>query len=165
MKNKGYSLVETLVYVLIFTILFGTIVTVTVLLSNSYRNIKALRDIESSAIATMNRMGREIKNSNTVDGTGTVYNVSPGSLLLDTASSTEDVKFYLSSGKIMLQEGTATIGALTLDSVTVTSLIFKPIVSTSSEAVKVEMTLEARGGKGTISKNFYTTAVLRGSYN
>jgi type II secretory pathway pseudopilin PulG len=163
-NKKGYSLVEALVYVLIFSLIFGSIVTATVLLSTSYRQIKAMRNIESSAISAMNRMSREIKNSVSVDTSATMYNSPSGVLLLDTASSTDDVRFHLSNGQVMLQEGSTPTGALTLDSATVSSLVFRPITTENSEAVKIEMTIQAQVKGAIISKNFYNTIVLRGSY-
>jgi len=137
------------------------------LLSNSYRNLKAVRDVESSAVTAMNRMTREIKGASSVDGTGTSYNTSSGSLLLNTTDSSNQattIKFYLSNGAIMMDKGGSYFGPLTGSTVNVTSLIFRPINASSSQAVKIEMNIQSNDQRNIINKNFYNTAILRGSY-
>jgi len=53
---------------------------------------------------------------------------------------------------------------LTPYTVEVTSLVFRHVLGTETEAVRIEMTLETREGARTISEDFYSSVVLRGSY-
>ena len=175
-RNKpegGYSFVEVIIYLALLVILLLAIINGTLLLAQNYRNVKAVRDIESSAIDSMDRMTREIHNAISVNGTQTTYYTSPGSLMLnttDTSNNAITLRFYLQGGKVLMDRNGVFVGPLTESDVTASSLIFRSITSSTSVAVKIEMTLQASStqqtasGTGAIIKNFYDTAVLRGSY-
>ena len=163
----GYSLVEMIVYLALLTLLTIAIVNATVLMAQSYRNVKAVRSIESSAVSAMDRMEREIRNASNVNGSQTTYNSSPGSLMINTtdASGTAaTLRFYLSSNKVMLDRNGASIGPLTSSDSIVSSLIFRSISTSTSAAVKIELTIQSGTTTSYISKNFYDTAIMRGTY-
>jgi len=154
MKNlhkKGFTLVETVVYASLFVILLGAIINSVFILSSSYRYIKDVKNAQMSALAAMDRMSREIRQANTINGSGTSYNTPSGSLLLDTGA-----EFFLLDGKIMMEQNNVSQGALTTSNIQVGILTFRRIATGNSEGVKIEMTIE--------NKNFYNTVMLRGSY-
>jgi len=151
MKNKGFTLVETLVYAALFVILLGAIINSTFLLSTSYRHVKDVKNAQMSALVAMDRISREIRQASTINGAGTSYNIPSGSLLLDTGA-----EFFLADGKIMMEQNNVSQGALTTNNVQVGTLMFRRIDTGNSQGVKIEMTIE--------NKNFYNTVMLRGSY-
>jgi type II secretory pathway pseudopilin PulG len=151
MKNKGFTLVETLVYAALFVILLGAIINSTFLLSTSYRHVKDVKNAQMSALVAMDRISREIRQASTINGAGTSYNIPSGSLLLDTGA-----EFFLTDGKIMMEQNNVSQGALTTNNVQVGTLMFRRIDTGNSQGVKIEMTIE--------NKNFYNTVMLRGSY-
>ena len=64
----------------------------------------------------------------------------------------------------MLRQDSVDVGSLTRSDVTVTNLVFRLSDNGTSKAVKIEMTLESIVASTTKIKNFYGSAVLRGSY-
>jgi hypothetical protein len=170
-SNGGYSFVEVIIYLAMLIILLTAIINGTLLLAQSYRSVKVVRDIESSAITSMDRMTREIHDASDINGTLTTYNTNPGSLELDTTDTSGTaitLRFYALNGKVMMDKNGVTEGQLTESDVHVSSLIFRSITSSSSVAIKIEMTLQgtstSNGTSSLITKNFYDTAVVRGSY-
>ena len=149
--QKGFTLVETIVYAALFVIILGAIINSVFVLSTSYRHVKNVKNAQMSALTAMDRISREIRQANSVNGSGTSYNTPSGSLALDTGE-----EFYLSNGKIMMEQNNVSQGALTANSVQVGTLTFRPISTGNSEGIKIEMTIE--------DKNFYNTVMLRGSY-
>lgn len=165
LKNKGFTLVETIIYLFLFVSLVLGIINSTVLLSKNYRNVKAIRSIENSAIGAMDRMTREIRDA--TDIASATYNTNPGELILDgtdSAGDSETIRFYVSNGRLMLDRDGVNIGQLTQSDVTVSSLVFRSVSTTTSSAVKIEMSISNGSGASAISKNFYNTAILRSSY-
>ncbi len=167
MKNKGFSLVETVVYLGLLIVLLVAIIDSTVLLAKNYRNVKAVRSIENSAISSMDRMVREIRNAKSIDGAQTTYNSSPGSLKLnttDTSGTAQTLRFYLSGGKVIMERNGISIGQLTTSNAVVSSLIFRAISTSTSDAIKIEISIESGTTTSYVTKNFYETAILRNSY-
>lgn len=156
--RKGYSLVETILYVGLCVLLVGAIVNATVLLSRSYQRIKLIKNTEMSALSVMDQMTRNIRAASDIIGTSTAYSVPSGSLGLIVPESGTDhtVRFYLSNGQVMMDKDGALLGPLTSDNVTVGSLIFRPISTVNSTGVKIELLIE--------NEYFYNSIILRGSY-
>lgn len=166
-RMRGYSLVELIIYMALMTVLLAGVVQSTLLLTQGYRNVKAVRNIENSAIYSMDRMVREIRNAKSVDGSQTTYNSAAGSLKLNTTDdvgTAQTVRFYLSGGKLMLQRNGADIGPLSVSSANVSSLIFRLISTSTSQAIKIELTVESGTSTAYFTKNFYETATIRGTY-
>lgn len=166
-KTKGFSLVEVLVYLALLILLLGGIINSTLLLAKSYRSVKAVRSIESSAISSMDRMMREIKDATSINSGLSSFNVNPGTLALNTtdASGTaETLKFYVLDNKIMMDRNGSNVGQLTFSDSRITTLIFRSISTSTSQAVKIEMAIQSGTSTSFITKNFYDTAILRSSY-
>ena len=162
-KNNGYSLIETIVYTALLVMLVGAITFGTKILLDAYKRTKTIRQIEVAALDSMDRMTREIRNADSVDGANSAYNASPGVLQLISGGGATTTKFYISGQKLFIDENGSSIGTLTNTGIKVSSLVFRHIQATSSEAIKVELTLTS-SSTPVISKNFYDSAVVRGSY-
>lgn len=160
-KSKGFTLIETLIYLALFMLVIIAIIDSISAISNSYKNVKELRAIESSAMTSLDRMVSEIRNAISVDTANTTFNSSPGQLTLVNGTSTK--KFYVSNNRLMINED-GLIGPLTGSDIKVTSLIFRSIATTTASAVKIELSLRNVASSTSLTENFYMTATLRGSY-
>lgn len=159
LKNKGFSILEVLIYVTILTFALIFVFLSITYVSRSFKTLKSDRALTTSSVSAMDRMVREIRRSELVDASS-VLDTSPGRLVLQPGNLT----FYVEDGKLKLQEGTEVLGSLTFPDAEVTNLIFRKITTTESEAIKIELALQTEVGDSVKSKNFYSTAVLRNSY-
>ena len=165
--SRAFSLVEMVVYVALMTMLLLLIVDVVLVLGRSYKDIKANNAIMSSAIFSLDRMVREIRNAKSIDNTGSVFGTSPGSLKLNTtddSGNARTVQFYVQNGILEDKENGVYIGPLTLSGATVSNLVFRQINNLKSQAVKVEITVMSGVAPNLHSTNFFTTVVMRNSY-
>jgi hypothetical protein len=115
----------------------------------------------------MERISREIRQSKSVDVVNSTLGSSPGVLQLnstDSAGTSMIMKFSVLSGALNIYKDNVLIGNLLGQKVSVTSLIFRRVITTNGEAVKIELTLQITSGNVTRSENFYDTIILRGSY-
>ncbi len=164
--GRGFSLVETIIYVALLVLIVGITIVSIVSMVQSQRNIKSNLLIQESAMVALDRMVREIRDSSGVDVSST-FGSNPGILKLngtDISNNSRTVEFYVNSGRLMLKENGVVSGPLTLASVTVSNLVFRFLDTASSDAVKIEMTLVAGTGETQKTENFYTTTILRSSY-
>lgn len=167
-KNRGSSLLETLIYSAILGMVAVFATGSILAMMKSYFSVKMSRDLNFSASVAMERMVNEIRLANDIDDAGSIFAASPGRLKLNTTGSfgaPTAVEFFLSGTGIFVKEGAGASEALTASSTEITSLIFNKITSsTVSKAVKISLTAKAKGGRMGKTANFYNTAILRGSY-
>lgn len=160
----GYSLVEIIVYLAIFTALSILVINSFILILSSFNETNANRKLLESGVVSMERMSREIRQAENVDASTT-----SNSLVLVTSyspTSSTTVKFINENGLLNMYKGNNLVpeGNLLDQNVSLTSLVFRHITTTESEAVKIEMTLEYNNGNSIKSENFYNTIILRGGY-
>ena len=162
----GYSIVEIIVYLAIFTAL-------TILVMNSFRVIMTSfnttnmnRQLLESGSIVIERMSREIRQAQSINIANSSLGSSPGVLQLNGVNTVDNAKFAVVGQALNLYKGaTLTLsGNLLGQNVSITNLIFRRISTINSEAVKVEMTLQYSKGQSIKSENFYDTIVLRGGY-
>lgn len=163
---KGFSLIEMLVYISILAIMTVAIITVTLSQSQAYADFKVTRNVYTSASASLERMVREIRAADNIIIGSSLFGSHPGILTLQKTgvSGIETVQFYLEGGALKVQENSDPEGSLTRKEVSVTNLVFRQVVSTASEGVRIEMTLSSIQGNSSKTEQFSTFVIMRNSY-
>jgi len=165
--KKGTSLLETVVYITLLSIL--TIVTISglLILNNSLQGIVLARIIDDAAQEVMEKIIREIRFADQVDTIQSTLGVSPSTLVLDSTTvggTPVEIEFSISSGTLELKRDGVLVGPLTSGQVSIDELIFDHIVTPESEAVKVSLVLKGSRPNIQIEETFNTTVILRDSY-
>lgn len=166
MQNKGYTLIEMIIYIAVTTILLLVILDALVSIQQTRQRAVLSNRVSQSAVTALERMSRDIRSSSEVATTTSVLGTHPGVLTLNTATTAPaEIKFFLSGGTLHVSEDGVDRGSLTRNNVFVDNLIFHRIESGSTtEAVKVEMRLITGTSTATTSEDFYITEGLRQSY-
>lgn len=163
-KVEGFSLVEMLIYIAILVLMLSVIMNVIVSTVQSGRIIKALRNVENSAIISLERLVRETRQAESVNLATSVFGSSPGRLVLegvDAGGGPRTVEFYLSSDRLLFKENGIDLGALTQADARVSNLVFKRFTGPNSEGIRTEITIESGTSTNFRSNNFYFSTVLR----
>ncbi len=166
-NQRGMAMIEMLTYTAILILLVTVVIYTLISMNKLYRSIKSSAGIESAVHVTLERMTREIRGASGIDVAQSTLNTSPGQLTLNTTDNdgaTTTVEFYMVGQTPHIKEAGIDAGPLAPENVRVTSLIFRRIATTTSESVKIEMTVESGEGANYKSVPFYGTTVLRGSY-
>lgn len=165
--KQGFSLVEMLIYVALMALIAVALVNSIMTITRSYNQLRVRAAIDASAATAFNRMILEIRNAESIDVATSTFDTSPGALGLnstDSSGNATTTRFYVASGRLRLIVGTADQGPLTASTTAITSLIFRRLSTTTSEAVKIEMQIDGQSGHATKTGTYYSTVVLRGSY-
>lgn len=166
-RNNGYSVVEILVYLAIFASLSILVINSFITVLSTFDMTRSNRDLLESGATAMERISREIRQSESIDIANSTLGSSPGVLQLnstDSGGSPIVIRFTTSNGALNLYEAGALIGNLLGQNISVTNLVFRRIITTNGEAIKVELTIQDTSGKSPRSENFYNTIILRGQY-
>lgn len=156
--KKGYTLLETVVYVSILAVIAVLTLESIVTMYRAYGKTKIERQIATSGEVAIERMVREIRSA-TSTKTNSVFKTHPGTLALSTGET-----FTFDNGILRVQEGVGNIDNLTSNDVAITNLIFYATTSPNSTLIKIEMTVEAGAGILLKSRKFYGSAVMRSAY-
>lgn len=141
-KNKGFSLVETLLYVTISSlILFSVVFLLSFLTSTRVKNA-TIYDVNSQGTYVMQLMVNTIRNAQSIDFPAASATSSTLSLTVFDGLLNPTV-FDVASGTLRIKEGASNPIPLTNSHVTVSSLSFQTIASTSSvdKMVKISFTI------------------------
>lgn len=163
---RGFTLIEIVIYVAILSLLAVVAANAILHINSALAEMRITRNLSSTEALAMERMIRLIRDAQIVNVAASVFDVSPGVLSL-TGSEAVPLTHVLSvsGGALMLQSGAAGPIALTPPGITVSSLVFRRIQSGAvSEAVRVELILEAASPRFTSRHTVYGTAILRNSY-
>ncbi|RJQ33648.1 hypothetical protein C4568_04195 [Candidatus Parcubacteria bacterium] len=166
-KERGVSLIEMLIYTAILILIVMAVGSTVLAFSRVYRSIIAEQKVEEAGHVAMERIMREIKKGSSIDSAGSSFASATGALALNTTDDGGDpiiVRFFLSDSNMHVSEDGEDIGPLLPQGASVTRFYLTSITTAISRAVKVELTVESGTSTSYRSKNFYGTAVLRGSY-
>jgi Tfp pilus assembly protein PilE len=166
-SKSGYSIVEIIIYIAVFTVLTTVVMNAFIVLTSFYAQNRTHHDLLENGNSVMERMSREIRNADNIRTSTSTFGTSPGALDLenyvDVTTSTY-VKFSTTNGELNLSVNNTNLGNLLSANVQVTSLVFRKITTTNSTAVKIEMTLRDTKDQTSLAENFYDTIILRGGY-
>lgn len=162
-KQKGFSLLEMLIYVAILAFLMVTVVATLITMTRSYSILKVSKNLNHAAIVSLERMTREIRGASSVVVGQSTLDASPGRLYLQVGTDTTE--FYLDAGMLKVNVNGVYQGPLTTADVAINSLIFTLSTTTESEAIKIDLMMESGVNERHKREQFQSTVVLRGSYN
>lgn len=169
-KNKGFTLVETLVYAFGLVLLLGTMTGFTYYMYNWYQFATASSKIDQVGLTVLDRIVRDIRSGVNYDsGVGqSSFGVNDGSITVNTNDNgvTAIKKYSLSSNnKVQYQQDGGTTQDVSPDNVVISKLLFRNIsTSLPSYAVRVEIEITFNARSGTITREFDDLAILRQSY-
>ena len=168
-NNKGFTLIETIIYIVVFSMMSIALVQVIISINKAYGAIKSNQALEMSASDSLNKMSRDIRNATSVlIGPSTNFGVSPGKLALsskDGSGVVHTVEYYVDANKMLqVKEDGISVGKLTSSSTPISNLVFSQITTGNSSAVKIDLSLQVLKDKATTTESFHSTYVLRGSY-
>ncbi len=164
-RSRGFSLIETLVYIAIFTMLSIVVINALIVMIKSFRQTAVEADFLQNA-ELFERMSREIRQAKSINVTS-VFGSSPGDLKLNSTDSSgvaKTVEFLLSGQNLQFKENGVLTGNLNTSNIQITSLIFRQITTAKGKAIKIEMSVKDTRDKAGRTENFYDTIEMRGSY-
>ncbi|MSR71568.1 MAG: prepilin-type N-terminal cleavage/methylation domain-containing protein [Candidatus Taylorbacteria bacterium] len=156
--RRGFSLIEMIIYIAIVSATFLLVVNVCLTISRSYTTLRNAKNIQDAVSLGFESIVREIRDASNVDLSESNMGVNDGRLALNTIYNNVPsvVEFYLSSTTLYMERDNVVQGPLTSKGVSVTNLKFEYMATSTSHAVKINMTVNGN--------DFYDTIVLRGSY-
>ncbi len=166
-KRRGFSLIELVVYAALVAVVGGLVINLMIPMYRAGVEARISRQINASGALMMERILRETKDADAILVASSTFGVNPSTLVLSTSNASTTggtMKFALSGVVGRLTFGDLSYQALTSAQTKVTDLTFWRVASSTSEGVRVKITIVDTATSSTRARTFYGSAVLRGSY-
>ncbi|AKM83864.1 TPA: hypothetical protein DCZ46_00825 [Candidatus Campbellbacteria bacterium] len=163
---KGFSLLETLIYIGVLVLVLFIVINTTLMMFDSYSNIKMSQRINQTASGILERVVVETKWSRGLAVSGNVFNSDLGALVLsvvDDAGNFSEKKFFLEDGNLKMMEG-ADIVTLNLPGVSVDKFYLNLVDTGVSKLIKIEIDLSSQRKDVVRNETFYNSVVMREIY-
>ena len=157
-KLSSFTLIETLVYITISTILLLVVTSLGFDLSINRQNIVAQSEIAENFNLVLTKIIAAIRNAQSVSLPQTTGN-ELSLVMLDPAIN--PTRFYLDGNRVYISQGTGGGSALTTDDILVSELGFTKITNEiNGVSIKINMTCVS-SLRSNIHGSFETTVALR----
>jgi Tfp pilus assembly protein PilE len=160
LKNKGYTLVELLFYIAIFTSLSLVVINSMFVMAKSFKETTIQAELAKGGLI-MERISREVRQAtsiNTISTTDLKINTT------DDAGTITTIEFLASGTNVQIFENDVLVGDLNSSNIKVSGLTFTRIDTAKSSAVKISFSVASTNDSQNRTLDFYDTVVFRGSY-
>ncbi len=166
-SKGGFSLVEVVLYVGLFTALSLMSMTSLFQTVKAFNNLRISRDIDDSSVKIMERLTRDIKSSTAVDLAKSTFGSTPGRLTLSTVNASGTpliVEYYVATSSLRIKENGVDVGPLMSGKTSIEALVFRYINTGNTLGIKTELYISSTRSSLRDADNFYNTSLIRGSY-
>ena len=141
---KGFTLVETLIYLAIVGMVMGSLISFGLSISQAREKTFAQQEVQANMRFVLDIMGRAIRESDGVDEENSIFESDAGRIQLFSAEASKNPIVLLldtAENTVFIQEGMLVPVRLTSDEVNITRLIFenRTVEGSSKETIGIEI--------------------------
>lgn len=165
--QSGFSLLEVVVYVALFSTLSLTVANSMIQTVRGFNYLRASRDIDTASVFIMERLAADIKNATSIDAGNSTFGTSPGRLTLNVTNASGTpmtTEYFVLANNLRIKEAGVDVGSLMSATARIQSLKFFSINTGGTSGIKIELQLQSTRGVVMVNENFYNTIMLRGTY-
>ncbi len=168
MGEKGFTLIETIIYVAITGLVLAGFVVFAFSISGSRDKSYVISEVGANSRMALDVISQRIRNAKEVN-VSSIFDSDPGVLSLEMADPSKNptiINLNQNDGVLQIVEGTTAPAAVTSDEVKITNLVFNNLTSGSErENIRVILTVEFNNLSGDVdynySQSFQTAVSLR----
>lgn len=145
MTHRGMTLIETVLYVALFALIFTTVITFALAIGESNKKAQERNVLSRSLLFVSSHLTSTFETADSINDSGCVFNDNNGRVsMVDEGLS---VVYSLSDGRLIF---TSPAGSshLTPSGLTVTRFLIQPVYTRSSELTGIRVSLDVAGSNG-----------------
>ncbi len=163
--SRGFTLIETLIYVVIFSMVVGTLIAFALSMNSSRLRAQVMLEVNGQGTSMVRTITQAVRNSTGINAP-TAGNTTSSLALATGVSGTNPTVFSVAGETLYVTEGTGSPIALTNNKVKVTNLVFTNLSRASTPGVvqarfTLSNTASATRVEQQYSVDFYGTAGIR----
>lgn len=167
-KQKGFTLVELLIYIAITGVVTVSLVQFGLAISTARVKTYVAQEVQANARMALDLMSRKIRMAREVNTGASVWGSDPGVLSLGMVDGTSDPTVFEldgDNGRLQMTEGSGPTVYVTGEEVRVTNLVFRDLTSSGDRGnVGIELTVEYDSTNDVVygyTKSYETTVSVR----
>lgn len=167
--KKGYTIIEMLLYIAIFSLIIGSILAIAMSISDQRIKNLITQEVDYQGQLVLNNINQNLRNASTINAPAA--GSSSASLALNTATAANNPTIYDSFAnqnvnKVRIKQGASAAEYLTNSRVSVSNLSFtNRAITGGRDSIDVSFTLTYYNPSGRpqlqYQKNFYGVTTLR----
>lgn len=161
-KQRGFLLVEAMVYVVVLVLLLAATTYFIVSSYRVYRDTITSAQADRVGMGLINELVRETRIGESINTGASGFGVAAGYITINTDTTTK--YFALSNGRVMYREGADPAVAFTPDTVEVSRFWLTHIVTPVSTAIRYDIGITYNTTSGPHTKYYRGVSILRQSY-
>lgn len=167
--QRGFTLVELIIYVSIISLIGTAAVHYTLGVSQARNKNEVTQQIQANGRTALQLVSQRIRGATGLNVASSTFDASPGVLTLTFATSTKNptvIDLTSENGQLRIQEGTTAPVIITPATMQITNLTFTDLTSSSARAnVRVQFTIEYINPSGDVvydaAETFQTSVSVR----
>lgn len=163
LQTRGFLLVETLLYVVVMTILIGATSYFIFQTYQIYRDAISVATADRIGVSLINELVRETRSGVSIDAGASSIGNATGYVTINTPDSGTKY-FAYDEGRIIYGENDGANEYLTPQTVDITTFLITQINTPVSYALRYEVGITFEEGSETVTKTYRGLATLRQSY-
>jgi len=162
--KRGFTLIEVLVYIVVFTMVALGAVLVLVSYGRIVETVKTQAALSDAGQGTLERITRALRSGDSISVADSSFATTSGAIAIITG--TDETRFYRASGTIFMRTNNGTPVALVDDSlVYVDKLVFFSYQSAEdTELIRIQLQLSASSSEAVLTRTFEAATMVRGTY-
>lgn len=165
--EKGFTLVETIIYVALIGLLGATIVRFTIGVSNTRNKNFATQEVQGQSRVILQMISQRIRAATGLTVASSTFGIDPGVLTLTMSDSSKNptvIDLTADDGRLRIKEGNSPARIISNNNLKITNLVFTDLTSTSlRENLRVQMIVgyDSTDINFNVSQDLQTSASLR----
>ena len=161
LNKKGFTLVETLIYVAIFALVSTALISFILNILNIHAKNYVEQEVEANARMALDIISGRIRAASDINIGTSVFGSDPGLISLamaDVSKNPTIIDLSADNGTLRIKEGTSAYVNLTSSGVKITNLVFTHLSQTAlRDNIRVEITVEYNNSSGDKEYQFAQT--------
>ncbi|MEI6480371.1 MAG: hypothetical protein WCO12_02505 [bacterium] len=158
--SRGFTFVETLVYIAVFTLISGALIELMFFTQSTFNKINSSEGIESSANIFLESLSRDVHDS----ASSTIENSQLTLYEKDGSGNIYTVEYSTTTDNMLVMSQNGYTKTMTDPETLVSNLSFTDILTPHSKALGVEVSFKNIKSDEAANNTFWATYILKGSY-
>ncbi len=166
-KTTGFTLIETLFYVVGAAVFLALIVTMFTSTRDWYRTAIIYPRVNYDGSTIVTRIGSDIRSGVTLNSAQNVFATTTGAIGingLDASRTAVTHRYYVQNGRIKYQRNGGIVEDVSPANLYVSKMRFDQVTSPISTGVRLELNLDYATENGTTTKSYSSFSILRNAY-
>ena len=146
MNNKGFTFIETLVYIAIIGMVVVSFVMFALSISNTRNKNYVIQEVQANARTAQGIINQKIRAATGINTESSTFGSDPGVLSLSMADSAKNptiINLDQDNGILRITEGLSDPVVIVSNKVKITNLVFTDLTSADSRGnIRIQMTVE-----------------------